>query len=132
MIEQLRELVGEQPWMECRELTVVAEPEQRWLQGEWVLPYLEGVEPLAYLVSEVALLVQESEEPSLAGARLHAELLPGPAEEAYFPFRIWTDPVPTAAFDGLLFLLIEALHLLEAEGEEGEESGNGFIQIDEL
>jgi len=132
MIEELRALLEEQAWMECRKLTVVAEPQQRWLQGEWIVPYLEGIEPLAYLVSEVALLTGEAGDPALTGARLHAEMLPCPAEEAHFPFRIWTDPVPTAAFEGLVSRIVEALHLLEAEEEEDEDSGKGFIPIDGL
>lgn len=132
MIEELTEILEEQPWMECREMRVVADGERHALEGEWVVPYLEGIEPLSYLVSEVVLLVRESGIAALAEARLHVEILPSPAEEEPFPFRVWTDPLPAEAFERLIALIVEAIQLLEAEGEEEEESGNGFIPIEEL
>lgn len=132
MIEELIAMLEEQPWMECREIRIVEAAGCVSLEGEWIVPYLEGVEPLSYLVSEVALLVRESEEPALAGARLHVEMLPSPAEEEHFPFRVWTDPLPPDAFERLVALVGEAIQLLEAEGEDEDESGNGFIPIDGL
>lgn len=131
MIEEFVALLNEQLWIECREIAVLEESGRLSLQGEWSIPYLEGVEPLAYLISECALLVREAEEPALEGARLHAEMLPSPAEEENYPFRIWTDPLPADGFERLVALLIEALQMVDAEDDE-EESGNGFIPIDTL
>jgi hypothetical protein len=130
VIEELTALLNEQPWMECRELRLVEEEGRLSLQGDWIIPFLEGVEQLAYLVSDVALLVREMEDPALAGTRLHAELLPSPPDEATFPFRIWTDALPPDGFESLIALLVEALQTVEEDGEE--HSGNGFIQLDEL
>jgi hypothetical protein len=130
-IEALLALFEEQPWLECRELKVEeAEPGRFALAGEVAAPHLEGVERLSYLVSDVATLCREEEDPALAWARLHAEMLPCPGEEEEFPFRLWTDPLPAPSFARLTDVISEAMQL----GDEGEDEdlGNGFIQIDEL
>lgn len=124
MIDELIALLEELPWLECRKTRVTEEDGRLSLAGEWIIPYLEGVEQLAYLVSDTALLAREAD---LAGARLHAEMLPSPAEEAQFPFRIWTDPLPSEAFERMVGVLTEALQLVEEEDEE-----DGLIQIDGL
>jgi hypothetical protein len=126
MIDELIALLHEQPWMECREIRAVEEQGRLSLVGEWIIPYLEGVERLAYLVSDAASLAREAEDPALAEARFHAEMLPSPAEEETFPFRVWTDPLPAASFHRLVAVLSEALRL----GEEEESGEEGLIQLD--
>jgi hypothetical protein len=119
-----------QPWAEFQELAVRTDERGRLtLEGDVIVPHLEGMERLSYLISDVATLCQETDDPALAWARLHAEMLPCPADEDYFPFRTWTDPLPPASFDRLAAILREALDLTD---EEEDQDGGGFIDIDNL
>jgi hypothetical protein len=126
MIDDLIALLHEQSWMECRETRIAEESGRLSLLGEWIMPHIEGVERLAYLISDTAAIAREEEDPSLAGARLHAEMLPSPAEEDAFPFRVWTDPLPPPSFARLAAAVWEALQL----GEEESEGEDDLIQID--
>ena len=129
MHEELLKELGGQPWAEGRELAVVRDPEGRvTLEGELIVPHLEGVERLSYLISDIATLCHETEDPALAWARLRAEMLPCPPEDDYFPFRIWTDPLPPPSFDRLAAIIHEALQL----AGEDDDSDGGFIPLDEL
>lgn len=131
-VEELLQELKSQSWLECREVRIEeAEPGRFALAGELVVPHLEGMERLSYLVSDVAALCQEQEDPALAWARLHAELLPCPPEEEEFPFRVWTDPLPASSFARLAAVIREALLVDEAEDEE-EDTGDGFIPLEEL
>jgi hypothetical protein len=128
MIDDLIALLEEQSWMECRETRIAEESGNLSLHGEWIIPHIEGVERLAYLISDTAAIAREEEDPALAGARLHAEMLPSPTEEDSFPFRIWTDPLPPPSFARLAAVVWEALQL----GEEESEGEDELIQIDEV
>jgi hypothetical protein len=119
-----------QVWAEFHELAV--RPDERGrlaLEGDLIVPHLEGMERLSYLISDVATLCQETEDPALAWARLHAEMLPCPPEEDYFPFRVWTDPLPPPSFQRLAAILHEALVLTD---EEEDDEDGGLIDIDNL
>jgi hypothetical protein len=118
-----------QAWAEFPELAVRTDEDgRRTLEGDVIVPHLEGMERLSYLISDVATLCQETEDPALAWARLHVEMLPCPAEEDYFPFRAWTDPLPPPSFDRLAAIIREALDL----ADEDEDDSSGLIDIDNL
>jgi hypothetical protein len=128
--QELLDELRAQGWAEFQELSVRSD-ERGWpaLEGNVIVPHVEGMERLSYLISDVAMLCQETDDPALAWARLHAEMLPCPADEEYFPFRIWTDPLPPTSFDRLAAILCEALDLTD---NEEEQNGGGFINIDNL
>jgi hypothetical protein len=128
--QELLDELRAQAWAEFPELSVRSDERGRLaLEGDVIVPHVEGMERLSYLISDVATLCQETDDPALAWARLHAEMLPCPADEEYFPFRIWTDPLPPPSFDRLAAILCEALDLTD---EDEEQDGGGFIDIDNL